>query len=319
MSLIKKIFPVESVLTFVLKLLSSCLDGYIRDEKFAILSGKHAAGGNGKTTITELTSTALGDYSYSPPVTLVTAKRESPNSANSALYGIRNKRFILMQEPDSNEQLQASTIKGLTGGDKVSCRELNNTQVTFIPMGKFFICTNSIPPIEIDGGISRRLLILEFVSHFVDNPSGKYEYEYKKDTDLKNKLKEYAPVFMCILLKYYKLYRKEGLSPPDSVLQATKKYENDNNMIRQFIEENVIVGDKSMSILKNDLKDIFLKDSILKLTFRKFSTFIKQIENSLCTEFKPDKKNASIHKLHGYRLKSEQDFLDNETEYIQDC
>lgn len=321
MDLIEKIFPIKDVREFTLKALSSCLDGYIRDEKFYIFSGKHASGGNGKTTITELQSVALGDYAYSPPVSLITAKRESPNSPNSALYGIRNKRFILMQEPDSNEQIQTSIIKGYTGGDKVSCRELNNTQVTFIPMGKFFVCANQPPPLsETDGGISRRLLIIEFVSQFVDKPSGKYEYEYKIDRELKNKLKDYAPVYMCILLKYYEIYKREGLTPPDSVLQATRKYENDNNMIKQFVEENIINGDKTMHIIKNELKELFLKDSILKSTFRKFSTFIKQIENNLCSEFRPDKKNPSIHKLFGYRLKTDQDIMDdNETDYVADC
>ena len=62
---------------------------------------------------------------------------------------------------------------------------------------------------------------------------------------------------MCILIDYYKLYKTESLLPPIPVLQVTKKYENDNNIIKQFIEENIVIGEKSDYITKDQLKEIY--------------------------------------------------------------
>ena len=103
----------------------------------------------------------------------------------------------------------------------------------------------------------------------------------KIDKDLKSKLDNYKCVFMCILLDYYKLYRQQGLTPPSNVLKVTKKYENDNNIIKQFIDENVIVATRQDFITKEQLKDIFKADYTVRNTFGKFNNFIKQLENAL--------------------------------------
>jgi P4 family phage/plasmid primase-like protien len=304
--LICKILPQSDVRYFTLKSLASCLDGHIRDENFYIYSGKNNTGGNGKSTITDLLLKALGDYACVSPVSLITAKRESANSANSALAGILNKRAVIMQEPESNEMIQAGVMKALTGGDRISTRELHSTQMEFKPHAKFFMCCNKIPAIsDIDGGTVRRLKITEFASRFVENPSEdslhQGIYEFKIDKELKSKLDSYKSVFMCILLDFYRLYKKGGLVPPESVLKVTKKYENDNNIIKQFIDEMIVQGDRQDSISKEQLKMIFKSDFTVRSTFGKFSNFIKQLENGLCTEFKMDKKNVS--KIIGWRIK----------------
>lgn len=314
--LISKIIPNEDVRIFTLKSLASCLDGHIRDENFYIYSGKNNTGGNGKSTITDLLLKALGDYACVSPVTLITSKRESANSANSALANIINKRAVIMQEPESNEMIQAGVMKALTGGDRISTRELHSSQIEFKPQAKFFMCCNKIPTIDIDGGVLRRIKITEFVSRFVEDPKTNEMgiYEFKIDKDLKSKLDNYKSVFMCILIDFYKLYRKEGLIPPLPVLQVTKKYENDNNIIKQFIDENLKVGEKTDFITRDIIREKYKADYTMRTTFTKFHTFIKQLENALCTEFRLDKKNVS--KISGWRLKmpelEDDDELDDE-------
>jgi P4 family phage/plasmid primase-like protien len=305
MELIYKILPDESVRDFTLKSLASCLDGHTRDENFYIWSGKNNTGGNGKSTIMDLLLKSLGDYGCISPVSLITGKRESANSANSALANIQHKRCVIMQEPGANDQIQADVMKSLTGGDRISTRELNASQIEFKPCAKFFMACNKIPTIDLDGGVIRRLKITEFTSRFVDEPSDENIKnginEFKIDKDLKSKLDNYKSVFMCILLDYYKVYRLRGLTPPIPVLNVTKKYENDNNIIKQFIDENIILGDKQDFITKDRLKEIYKSDYTIRSTFGKFTVFIKQLENSLCTEFKLDKKN--IAKIMGWRIK----------------
>lgn len=305
--LIQKIIPYSDVRNFTLKSLASCLDGHIRDENFYIFSGKNNTGGNGKSTITDLLLKCMGDYACVSPVTLITAKRESSNSANSALASIRNKRAVIMQEPESNEMIQAGVMKALTGGDRISTRELHSSQMEFKPHAKLFMCCNKIPAIsDLDGGVIRRLKITEFVSRFVEEPDennlANGIHEYKVDKDLKSKLDSYKTVFMCIILDYYKVYKSEGLSPPDHVLQVTKKYENDNNIIKQFVDEHIITGSKHDFITKEQLKELYTSDYTIRSTFKKFTNFIKQLENALCVEFRSDKRN--VPKVCGWRFKT---------------
>lgn len=303
MNLINDILPDTETRNFTLKALASCLDGHTVDENFYIFSGKSSSGGNGKSTIMDLAMKALGEYSYTAPVSLFTSKRESANNANSALVGIMNKRLIVMQEPESNDVIQAGIMKGLTGGDKISTRELHSSQIEFKPHGKFFICCNKVPSIsDIDGGVIRRLKITEFTSRFVDNPTQTLDgvKEFKIDRDIKSKLDDYAPIFMSILVNFYALYKKEGLVPPDSVQQVTKKYENDNNAIKYFIDEN-IMKNKDGSITREELKDLYRQDFTIKSSFKKFTDFLKQFEISTNTEFKIDKKR--VYRIQGYSLK----------------
>jgi P4 family phage/plasmid primase-like protien len=314
--LICKILPHKDVRHFTLKSLASCLDGHIRDENFYIFSGKNNTGGNGKSTIMDLLLKSLGEYACTSPVTLITAKRESANNANSALASIRNKRAVVMQEPESNEMIQAGVMKALTGGDRISTRELNTPQMEFKPHAKFFMCCNKIPAIsDLDGGVIRRLKITEFVSRFVEEPDEESMkngiHEFKIDKELKSKLDSFKSVFMCILFEYYKLYKQEGLSPPGPVLQVTKKYENDNNIIKQFIDENVASGTKQDSITKDQLKDTFKQDYTLRSTFGKFTNFYKQLENALCAEFKPDKKK--VYRIYGWSIRQPELESDDET------
>lgn len=307
MDLICKILPDPDVREFTLRSLASCLDGHTRDENFYIWSGKNNTGGNGKSTIMELHLKALGEYGCISPVSLITGKRESANSANSALANIQHKRCVIMQEPGSNDQIQADVMKALTGGDRISTRELNSSQIEFKPCAKFFMACNKIPSIsDLDGGVIRRLKITEFISRFVEEPNPENIrngiYEFKIDKELKSKLENYQCVFMCILLDYYRIYKTHGLTPPLPVLQVTKKYENDNNTIKQFIDENIIAGERHDSVTKEQLKTLFRSDFTIRNTFGKFATFIKQFENALCTEFRLDKKN--VPRIYYWRMKT---------------
>jgi len=305
--LIEKILPNKEVRDFTLKSLASCLDGHNRDENFYIWSGKNSSGANGKSTLSDLLLKSLGEYSSIAPVSIMTGKRESANNANSALVSIRNKRCIITQEPAATDQIQVDVMKSLTGGDMISTRELNASQITFKPNAKFFMCTNKLPGLSsTDGGTSRRLKITEFTSCFVENPNPdsikRGINEFKIDKELKSKLDSYAPIFMNILISFYKLYRIEGIIPPISVSKVTQKFEADNDIIKQFVEENISIGKPSDFITREELKVLFNKEYSLKSHFNKLSNFITQIENTLCCEMKLDTKKK-IPKINGFYIK----------------
>ena len=214
-----------------------------------------------------------------------------------------------MQEPAATDQLQVDIMKSFTGGDTVSARELNSSQIEFKIDAKFFMAMNKLCSLSgTDGGTSRRLKITEFVSVFVENPNPENLkrgiHEFKVDKDLKSKIHKYAPVFMNILLNYYTIYRTKGLLPPESITRVTKKFESDNDTIKQFIDENISIGGTKDIITREELKILFNKDYTLKSNFGKFPNFVNQLENALCTELRTDLKNKS-QKLVGFYIKGQ--------------
>jgi P4 family phage/plasmid primase-like protien len=328
MNLLIQIFPHPDTRHFTLKSLASCLDGHNRDENFYIWSGKNGQGGSGKSTITTLAGKALGDYAIESPVSLLTGKRESSNSANPALIATRNKRLVVFQEPGANDLIQSDTLKLVSGGDQISARDNYSGQVTWTPHAKYIMPCNKLPSLSSsDGGTARRIKISEFISVFVPEPCSYEEskkkgiYEFKIDNELKTKLDIYKPVFINILLNYYKIYKKEGLIPPETVMKVTKKYENNNNTMKTFIEENFVKGTKKDFILREDIKELYKNDYSIRASFPKISNFLTQIESALCTEFKLDNK-SKVFKIEGYSIKrpgAEQiDDEDNESEYNSD-
>jgi P4 family phage/plasmid primase-like protien len=314
--LVYKILPDVETRDFTLKSIASCLDGHVRDENFYIWSGKSNSGGNGKSTLTDFILKVLGDYAYVAPVTLVTRQRESANNANSALANVRNKRAVIMQEPEANEQIQAAVMKGLTGGDRVSTRELHSSQIEFKPHAKWFMCCNKIPSVsDVDGGTMRRLKIVEFVSRFVDNPNADNPNEYLIDRNLKSKMDVLRDAFMSLLLRYYKRYKTEGLIPPETVAKVTRKYEMDNNSIKQFIDEVLSRGHSTDFIDKEELKKLYNVDSNLKMTFRSVNAFIRQLETVLGEEFRR-KGNSKEMRLYYWKIRANDDVSEDTPE---DC
>lgn len=318
LELIYKILPDLAVREFTLKSMASCLDGFTRDENFYLWCGKHGSGGNGKSLLAELLLKTLGEYGCIAPVSLFTCKRESAQNANSALVGIRNKRCVFMQEPAKTDQIQVDIMKSLTGGDTISARELNASQIEFKVDAKFFMATNMLPGLSgTDGGTSRRLKITEFTSVFVENPNPENikrgVNEFKIDKELKSKITSYAPVFMCILLDYYQKYQEQGLKAPESITKITKKFEEDNDIMKQFVDENISIGGPKDIITREELKILYNKDYALKTHFNKFPSFITQLENALCTEMRIDLKKKQNHKLVGFYIKGQ--VQDSESEH----
>ena len=66
-----KVFPNERVREYILRFLSSCLSGEVREEKFYFWTG---SGGNGKSKLVDLVEFALGEYSKSMDVSRLTTK-----------------------------------------------------------------------------------------------------------------------------------------------------------------------------------------------------------------------------------------------------
>jgi P4 family phage/plasmid primase-like protien len=254
---ILKVLPKDDVRDYTLRFLSSCLSGEIREEKFYFWTG---SGSNGKSKITDLINYTLGDYSKTMDVAFLTTKRGSSSSASPELEAIRYARFVSMSEPEKDDQIYVGKLKQITGGDTMTSRGLFKNTTEFKPQFKLMLMCNDLPKLAgNDGGVARRIEVVDFISKFTNNPkpSTHNPNQFMADLQLGEKLKQWNILFMIKLLDYYKLYDKEGTKSPESVTAATSVYITENDTIQKWIAEDLSDSDNVTPL--DDLMDC-LKD-----------------------------------------------------------
>ena len=252
--------------------------GFELDENHRFLLGDFIVqkNSNGKSVTVSLFEQAFGDYCCKLPIALLTQKRAASNAATSELARTKGKRFAVLQEPGEDEKLNIGLLKELSGSDRIMARQIYKEPIEFKPQFKMILCCNTLPTVPGggDGGVWRRLRLLEFKSKFVENPTK--ENEFAMDKDLDEKFIIWKEYFMSILIEYYKKYKIVGLIEPEEVLECTKEYQKTNDTFLEFIEqelekddgENISYSDmwngykiwcKNNNILVNDLVIIIYK------------------------------------------------------------
>jgi P4 family phage/plasmid primase-like protien len=228
-------------------LLASYIDGSTANENFLIWTGK---GANGKSKTIEFFTKAFGDYCSTLPVTLLTGNRPPSGAATPEMAEMRGKRFVAFEEPEKSDNVKVGYMKELTGGTSITVRKLYGNPFTYKPQFKLLLACNKLPAIDAtDGGTWRRLRVSPFNSHFVkvDNPNAKdNKFTYKgkplgkgqfpRDYQLSENMDIYKKAFSWLIINiYYPLYKQKGLVEPPLVMEYTNKYQKDNDIMLDFI------------------------------------------------------------------------------------
>jgi P4 family phage/plasmid primase-like protien len=251
------IHPDDDLRKYVLCFVASLLEGGNSDQKFFFWTG---SGSNGKGTLVELIDNTLGDYYGTLPVSLLTVKRKGSSSATPEMADKKGKRVLVMQEPEHDDEINVGHMKELTGQDKIMARALYSQPVYYIPQFVPILPCNTLPKISsgaYDGGVRRRIRVVEFSQKFVDEPTK--PNEHPKDPLLRNQLKTWHKPFMWLLLNtYYPLYKKYGIEKlePECVKMSTQKYEKDSNSYYEFKEE-FICDDPNERLARDDIWRLF--------------------------------------------------------------
>jgi P4 family phage/plasmid primase-like protien len=270
-SFMKQVLPDHEVREYFMKHLATNLVGGNTAQKFHIMTG---SGSNGKSMIMNLTSTALGDYACTVPISLFTQKRKGSGSAAPEVIRLKGRRFVTMQEPDESIALNTGLMKEITSGENMYARDLFKSGTEFEVQAKFHLACNDKPKINTtDGGTWRRLVVINFTSKFVPKPVEPYEYPMDETIQFTVKSKEWATPFLNYLvhiLKEGKGLRK--LHAPDKVMEYTSEYRNDNDGIAKFIADKLLIireGDEIVPVDKTTLKRTFkqwMSDNDIRLS-----------------------------------------------------
>lgn len=244
------IYPYPNLREFVITLLSSCLEGQNKEQRFYVNQGE---GSNGKSMIQILMEMVFGDYQTSLQTTVLTRKRPESGAANPDMITTKCKRYIYMGEPDPGEKLNTSRMKQLSGEDRIEARALFGDQEKFTMMGKLFLSCNDKPEISsMDNGTWRRIRVIPHISIFKDpgdpmiNPE---KHIYEKDLHLKTKLRAHRVAFFSMLVHYYETkYLVEGLKEPEIVMSASNKYKEENDIFMRFFTESFVKEDGAVPV-----------------------------------------------------------------------
>lgn len=316
---LSQIIPNKKVLEYLLKVLGRSLMG-INDEHFYIFTG--LSGANGKSTLINFLEYTLGDYMTSADVSLLTNNRALSSSASPDIIRLKGRRLVSFAEPEYGDTLKTGIIKAFSGGDSVIARELYKAPISFKLQASMFMCCNDLPSISsIDGGTFRRLRIIEFKSRFCDNPIK--PNEFKIDSTIKDKIKNWRPYFMSILLHYYQLYTEEielngKIEEPNEVKIATNKYKADNDRFNEFITEGLTESADAFETNKN------IYNNFMKWWAENYSNTktpdIKELRKSLKIKFgeEIEKFNSNGIKQVGFNVRFNTSELSDIQEFDED-
>lgn len=228
-------------------MMAMCLNGYTK-QQFPIFVGD---GANGKSIFTTIMSLVLGQYYCTLPPSLLTQKRGKSGDASPDLYKTKGARFVILQEPDFDDNFNVGLLKELTGGDQIYCRKLYGDPIHFVPQFLIGMTCNKLPSYtDPTNGTRRRMRNITFPVTFTDTPEKTKGTEDepigKLDGSLKKKCQTWTPVVMAYLIHLYpriikSTYYQNNEEPeiPSAVRHSTDAYAAKCNIVRRWIEKEL--------------------------------------------------------------------------------
>jgi putative DNA primase/helicase len=207
-----------------------CLTADVSEQKLPIF---HGTGANGKSTLLNAFMDVVGsDYTMQAmPDFLMEKRGESHPTEKASLFG---KRFVSCVETESSRKLAESTVKMLTGGEKIMARRMREDFWEFSPSHKLVLCTNHKPIVAgQDHGIWRRLLLVPFTQRFEGQ---------RIDKALPDKLRTEAAGVLAWLVRGCMDWQRVGLNPPAIVTNATTAYRTKEDVLGRFIDDECQQG-----------------------------------------------------------------------------
>uniref|UniRef100_A0A6C0J3J8 SF3 helicase domain-containing protein n=1 Tax=viral metagenome TaxID=1070528 RepID=A0A6C0J3J8_9ZZZZ len=248
----KTVLTNDNVREYFLSRLSSCVSGKC-EERFYFCTG---SGSNGKSLTFQLLGEALGDYYISCPITIITRKRGASSAASPELARLKGPRAGVFQEPGTEEELNVGIFKELSGNDRFMVRGLYKEPIEVKPQVKYWLTCNDLPKVTSDdGGTWRRIRVIDFSSKFMDDPDPDDPNQFKIDLSLKEQILKWAPYFASYLInKYVTEYNTTNKFPePEEVMVSTNRYRKDQDIFRDYYDNNIEEFDSIEGIKKRDL------------------------------------------------------------------
>lgn len=200
-----------------------------------ILAFFYGVGRNGKSTFVQTLRAMLGEYACAAPRDLLFEDRHGQRHPEeiARLYG---KRLAVCAEVGEHVTVDEAKVKDLTGGDAVSCRRMRENSWDLVPTHTLFLSGNHKPTVRGDDlGIWRRIRLVPWTVT-VD--------EGDVDRDLPMKLAAERAGILRWAVHGCLEWQRIGLVEPEAVIQATREYREESDVLGEFMASYVVFGPK---------------------------------------------------------------------------
>lgn len=267
-------FPDPDLCVYFMRLIASCLRSGNNDKIFPIMTGE---GNNSKSMVKKLIECIFGSYSFTMPSTFFTQTRGRSNQASPEIALAKYAKLVWMQEPNAKDDIMDGTLKELTGMDQIFARLLNENGGNFTVNFIVFLMCNKIPGLDPNKAIKNRTSIIPFGSTWVSRGDPKNEIDlpetedeqmklgiFEMDPKFEHRIPLMAPAALWVFVNMFKEYEEEGLKTPQSVVDTTEEYWNENDLYDLFKEECIDPAILPGSINSETPKGV--RDANVKLT-----------------------------------------------------
>lgn len=279
------------VIRFVQKFIGYCLSGNCNEQVMAVAWG---SGANGKSTLLGVLQEMFGNYATTSPTEMLLVKRNEgiPND----IARLRGVRFVTASETAEGRRMNTALIKQLTGQDQMTARFLRCEFFTFVPQFKLVLITNHTPSASgDDAAFWRRVRLIPFTERFEGATM---------DKNLGTKLRQEWPGILRWCVAGCLLWQKEGLNPPNDIVQATADYRSENDIISDWVNEHCEIGEELKSrtaVLFQDFRTWLVDNGERSLLSQ-----AKFTQTLISRGFTSKKDRTGQRLLQGMHLKPEQ-------------
>jgi len=206
-------------------------------EKVQKLFFHYGNGANGKSIFMEVMTRLLGDMAVTLPATSLIGESGPGGGASPDVARLYGCRFLRVKELPEGEDLKESLVKELTGGEKVTVRDLYSGYLDFDPTFIAMVSGNGYPRIKgTDEGIWRRMAVVHWGVRIPE------EERIEFDELLRIFEAEFSGILNW-LIEGVAIYLKEGLVIPEAVRSATQEYRDSQDPTASFFARCVVKED----------------------------------------------------------------------------
>ena len=255
----KKVFVNEELREYMWNHLAGVLIGMpsLNQSLYNYIGG----GSNGKSVLCDLMGQILGNYKVGAPISLITQARVKVGGTNSDLISLKGARYVVMQEPSTNDVIHEGPMKEIVSGvEPLKARGLwDKLPTEFVPQFALVVCCNQLMSVKTqDHGTWRRLKVIPFDSLFTEKPvhdDADKPNQFKVDPDLIKKFPSWSETMLSMLVE--KAYILQGRIPDcNIVVEASDNYREQQDTISEYIRDRIMRCD-GYNIRKSDLSNDF--------------------------------------------------------------
>lgn len=233
------------MIDWVHRWLGYCLSGLNREHIFLFA---HGLGANGKTVLLDTCAYLWGDYVRTAQPDTLMAQIRTGSGPSPDLARLAGARLVLASETEEGRPLAEALVKQLTGGDRVTARDMYSKPFEFEPRFKMILMGNHRPTITgTDNGIWRRIRLVPFSRIFA---------AHEQDSGLAGALRAEAEHITAWLIEGCGEYLRRGLADvPATISGATSAYRDEQDVVGDWVGERTSLGSETQAnILYDDFK-----------------------------------------------------------------